>query len=104
MNSSLEKAFESLSSRKSESLYKLRLQTSNAYGSGISDVNSGILLCVIDENGSSILQRLPATSAGADDSLRFQRGSIDEFVFEGPRLGRIHAVWISLESGKITFC
>ncbi|KAL1557447.1 hypothetical protein AAHA92_08022 [Salvia divinorum] len=100
VNSSLEKVFESLSSSKSESLYKLRLQTSNAYGSGIGDVNSGVLLCLIDENGSSILQRLPATSAGADDSLRFQRGSVDEFAFEGPRLGRIHAVWISLESGQ----
>lgn len=78
-------------------LYKLRLQTSNSYGSGLTDVNSGILLCLIDENGSSILQRL---SVGADDDLRFERGSVDEFAFEGPRLGRIVAVWISLESGK----
>lgn len=83
---------------KGASLYRVRLQTSNAYGSGLSDVNSGVLLCLIDENGFSILQRLPATSV--DVTLRFERGSIDEFAFEGPPLGRIVAVWISLESGN----
>lgn len=92
--SSLENAF-----RSSSSLYKLRLQTSKTYGSGLSDVNSGILLCLIDENGSSILQRLSATSEDYE-TLCFERGSVDEFAFEGPRLGRIVAVWISLESGK----
>ncbi|KAK6119919.1 hypothetical protein DH2020_046340 [Rehmannia glutinosa] len=90
-------------------LFKVKLQTSKIYGSGLSDVNSGILLCLIDVNGSSILQRLPATSVGTDafsedkdiyDTLHFQRGSVDEFAFEGPNLGRIVAVWISLESGQ----
>lgn len=98
-------AFGSLSSTKSESLYTVRLRTSNAYGSGLSDVNSGIMLCLIDENGSSILQRLPATSVDDTrleeyETLRFGRGSVDEFAFEGPHLGRIVAVWISLESGQ----
>lgn len=110
-DASAENAFASFSSGRSESksLYKVKLQTSKIYGSGLSDVNSGILLCLIDENGSSILQRLPATSVGTDtwsedkviyDTLHFQRGSIDEFAFEGPNLGRIVAVWIGLESGK----
>lgn len=97
--SSLENAFASLSSSKSESLYLVRLQTSNIYGSGLSDVNSGILLCLIDENGSSILQRLPAMSDECD-TLHFQRGSVDEFAFKGPNLGRILAVWMSLDSGN----
>ncbi|KAI3450890.1 hypothetical protein Pfo_007555 [Paulownia fortunei] len=106
---SVEKAFASFLSGRSESLYKVKLQTSKIYGSGLSDVNSGILLCLIDENGSSILQRLPATLVGTDtwledkvihDTLQFQRGSTDEFAFEGPNLGRIVAVWISLESGQ----
>ncbi|KAL8529107.1 hypothetical protein ACS0TY_006538 [Phlomoides rotata] len=97
--SSVENAFDSSSSRKSDSLYKIKIQTSNMYGSGLSDVNSGVLLCLIDENGSSILRRLPATSV-RDETLHFQRGSSDEFAFEGPNLGRIVAIWIGLESGE----
>ncbi|KAL3828880.1 hypothetical protein ACJIZ3_017682 [Penstemon smallii] len=94
---------------KYESLYKVKLQTSKLYGSSLTDMNSGILLCLIDENGSSILQRLPSTSNGTDkwsedkpvsDTLHFQRGFIDVFAFEGPRLGKIVAAWISLESGQ----
>ncbi|XP_044504722.1 uncharacterized protein LOC123224978 isoform X2 [Mangifera indica] len=30
----------------------------------------------------------------------FKRGSLDEFTFEGPRLGKVEALWISLESGQ----
>ncbi|KAK6141821.1 hypothetical protein DH2020_024437 [Rehmannia glutinosa] len=106
-DASVEKAFASFLSGGSDCLFKVKLQTSKIYGSGLSDVNSGILLCLIDVNGSSILQRLPATSVGTDafsedkdiyDTLHFQRGSVDEFAFEGPNLGRIVAVWISLES------
>lgn len=107
-DASVEKMFTSSLPGKSESLYKVKLQTSNIYGSGLSDMNTGILLCLIGENGSSILQRLPATSVRSDtwsedkvvyDTLHFQGSSIDEFAFEGPDLGRIAAVWISLESG-----
>ncbi|KAL3615902.1 hypothetical protein CASFOL_040196 [Castilleja foliolosa] len=105
---SFEKTSASFLSGKSESLYKVNIQTSKAFGSGLSDANSGILLCLVDENGTSILQRLPVMSIGTGtwsedkgiyDILHFQRGSIDEFAFEGPNLGRIVAVWISLESG-----
>ncbi|KAM3324420.1 hypothetical protein P3S67_005572 [Capsicum chacoense] len=92
---------------RSKSLYKVKVQTSSAYGSELSDINSEVLLCLVDENGDSILRRI---SAGLDndhtvqsqgsDPLRFQRGSIDEFIFEGPKLGKIAAVWISPESGQ----
>ncbi|KAK6163757.1 hypothetical protein DH2020_000621 [Rehmannia glutinosa] len=108
-DTSVEKAFSSFLSGGSDCLFKVKLQTSKIYGSGLSDVNSEMLLCLIDVNGSSILQRLPATSVGTDafsedkdiyDTLHFQRGSVDEFAFEGPNLGRIVAVWISLESGQ----
>ncbi|KAF5930070.1 hypothetical protein HYC85_030943 [Camellia sinensis] len=34
------------------------------------------------------------------DVLHFQRSSVDEFAFEGPKLGKVEAVWISLESVK----
>ncbi|XP_007014706.2 PREDICTED: uncharacterized protein LOC18589602 isoform X2 [Theobroma cacao] len=34
------------------------------------------------------------------ETLYFQRGSVDEFVFEGPNLGKVEALWISLESGQ----
>ncbi|CAI9106736.1 OLC1v1005955C2 [Oldenlandia corymbosa var. corymbosa] len=83
------------------------------YGSGLTDPSSGVLLCLIDENGNSILQRIPA-SLGKDRSLmsedrenlgllNFQRSNIDEFIFEGPSLGKIAAVWIGLESGQWRF-
>ncbi|KAL0417434.1 UNVERIFIED_CONTAM: hypothetical protein Sradi_1156900 [Sesamum radiatum] len=108
-DASAEKAVTSLTSGRTECLYRIKLQTSKIYGSGLSDMTSGVLLCLIDEKGSSILQRLPATSVRTDswsedkdmpDTVHFQGGSVDEFAFEGPNLGRIVAVWISLESGQ----
>ncbi|KAK4440445.1 hypothetical protein Salat_0379400 [Sesamum alatum] len=108
-DASAEKLVTSLTSGGPDCLYRIKLQTSKIYGSGLSDTASGVLLCLIDEKGSSILQRLPATSVGTDsssedkdmrDTLHFQGGSVDEFIFEGPNLGRIVAVWISLESGQ----
>ncbi|GAB4835124.1 hypothetical protein Ancab_000033 [Ancistrocladus abbreviatus] len=94
---------------KSKSLYKILLHTSPSYGSGLSDVNAGILVCIIDELGDSILQRIPSSSyedifaqddSVAFDVLHFQRGSVDEFLFQGPELGRVQAMWISVESGR----
>ncbi|XVE78762.1 hypothetical protein DITRI_Ditri14bG0003900 [Diplodiscus trichospermus] len=80
------------------------------YGSSLSNINAGILLCLIDEKGDSILQRIPAYlliehSAESEnmvepERLYFQRGSVDEFVFEGPKLGKVQALWISIESGQ----
>lgn len=93
---------------RSQSLFKIKIQTSMAYDSGFSDINAGLLICIIDENGDSVLQRIPAVGKLASSSkpelnpssvLHFQRGSVDEFTFEGPRLGNIRALWISLESG-----
>ncbi|CAH8354904.1 unnamed protein product [Eruca vesicaria subsp. sativa] len=90
----------SLTVAKSRSLYKVKLQTSNVFGSGISDVNARVLICLIDEKGDSVLQTIPATLSSNDESFKFQRGSVDEFMFEGPELGKIKAFWISLESGQ----
>lgn len=79
------------------------------YGSDLSDQNAGILVCLIDEHGDSILERIPAIlcqdhfqqseDAVTSDVVRFQKGSTDEFIFWGPNLGRIQALWISLDSG-----
>ncbi|CAN6696759.1 unnamed protein product [Malus baccata var. baccata] len=105
-DNSVEKLFSSLRDDGSRSLYKVKLGTSNVYGSSLSDLNAGILLCVIDENGDSILQRIPSSiitnhaTESEDGVLHFQRGSVDEFTFEGPKLGKVGAVWISLESGQ----
>lgn len=92
---------------RSNSLYQVKLQTSNAYGSDLTDINSEVLLCLIDENGDSILQRISAGLENArfmqsqdSDLLQFRRGSVDEFIFEGPKLGKLAAVWISPESGQ----
>ncbi|XP_009586915.1 uncharacterized protein LOC107761691 [Nicotiana tabacum] len=92
---------------KSNSLYKVKLQTSSAYGSDLTDINSEVLLCLIDENGDSVLQKIStglenvhSAQSQSSDLLHFQRGSVDEFIFEGPKLGKIAAVWISPESGQ----
>ncbi|CAA0841594.1 Lipase/lipooxygenase- PLAT/LH2 family protein [Striga hermonthica] len=102
-DASVGKMVSSFVSDKSVSLFKVEIQTSKIYGSGLCDMNSLILLCLIDEDGRAILQRLPATSFGAtdiDDVLHFQRGAVDEFAFVGPNIGKIAAVWISLNSGQ----
>ncbi|XP_010651359.1 uncharacterized protein LOC100257055 [Vitis vinifera] len=107
---SLEKIPSLFRKDESKSLYKVKIQTSSIYGSGLGDINAGVLLCLIDENGDSILQRIPASSMKdhpstskdsiVSETLHFQRGSVDEFAFEGPKLGKVGAIWISLESGQ----
>ncbi|VVB00214.1 unnamed protein product [Arabis nemorensis] len=101
---------QSLTVSECRSLYKVKLETSNLFGSGISDMNARVLVCLIDEKGDSILQIIPANLASNEsldpevvengESFKFQRGSVDEFTFEGPKLGKIRAFWISLESGQ----
>ncbi|MED6130760.1 hypothetical protein PIB30_118676 [Stylosanthes scabra] len=110
-NTLIEKISSSLKDDKAKSLFRVKLGTSNAYGSSLSDPNAGILLCLIDEHGNSILQRIPAYSmigrsmesddTNNTDMLHFQRGSIDEFIFEGPKVAKIEALWVSLESGQV---
>lgn len=98
VDASLEKIISSLQLDGSQCLYKVLLHTSSIYGSGLSDLNAGILVCVIDENDDSILERIP-TILHKEDIIHFQKGSTDEFIFVGPKLGRIEAMWVSLESG-----
>ncbi|XP_062076707.1 uncharacterized protein LOC133781663 [Humulus lupulus] len=102
-----EKDFTSLRNDVSQSLYKVKLDTSNFSASTLTDLNAGVLLCLIDENGDSLLQRIPASlvkqrSVDSDNDLLFpfQRGSVDELTFTGPNLERIKAIWIGLESGQ----
>ena len=106
---SLEKILSLFRKDGSRTLYKVKIQTSSIYSSGLSDINAGVLLCIIDENGDSILQRIPTSSMKdhpstseesiVSETLHFQRGSVDEFTFEGPKLGKVVAIWVSLESG-----
>ncbi|KAK4788432.1 hypothetical protein SAY86_019751 [Trapa natans] len=92
----------------SQAMFKIMIRTSRMYGSSLSNDNSGVMLCIIDENGNSILQRIPAVSMDCSFSgescvsstVHFQQGSDDEFTFQGPKLGRIQAVWISIESDR----
>ncbi|GKD18521.1 hypothetical protein Tco_1207679, partial [Tanacetum coccineum] len=74
-DSSLEKLVTSFKEDRLESLYNLTIQTSNYYGSGLTDSNSGILLCL--------------------------RGGY-HLPFEGrdPLFGKLKALWIGLESGQ----
>ncbi|KAK9157561.1 hypothetical protein Scep_004135 [Stephania cephalantha] len=105
-HSLLEELHSSYKVDETRSLYMVKLQTSTVSGSCLSDPNAGILLCLIDGNGGSVLQRITGTPAmnptvkeAASEFLPFQRGSIDEFIFEGSRLGKIEALWIGPESG-----
>ncbi|KAF3444415.1 hypothetical protein FNV43_RR14107 [Rhamnella rubrinervis] len=100
------KIFTSFSDKESRSLYMVKLGTSNVFGSSLSDLNAGILLCLINENGDAILQRISASlitdypTGSKNDTLHFQRGCLDELTFEGPNLGRVAAIWVGLESGQ----
>lgn len=101
-DSSLEKLVASFKEDRLECLYRLTIKTSNYYGSGVTDSSSGILVCLVDVNGDSILQRISATSDDKDNAssvLHFQRGSVNHFTFEGPTIGKLEALWIGLESG-----
>lgn len=89
---------EETASIRSGCLYRVRLSTSSLYGSDLSDLNAGILLCVMDGNGDAILQRFPAVCS--DDIFQFGRGCVADFVFDGPKLGNVEAVWLSIESGQ----
>ncbi|KAK1282504.1 hypothetical protein QJS10_CPB22g01216 [Acorus calamus] len=92
---------------KSCSFFMVQLCTSSDFGSSLSNSNSAILLCLIDTNGDSILQRIPSMSvqhvvkAGmvASEQIHFQRGSVDMVTFKGPQLAKIEALWIGVESG-----
>uniref|UniRef100_A0A9I9DA49 DUF7755 domain-containing protein n=1 Tax=Cucumis melo TaxID=3656 RepID=A0A9I9DA49_CUCME len=109
---SIEKILSSLKGNESQALFKVDISTSKLYGSSLSDMNAGVLLCLIDEKGNSILQRISpslVTDHGhskendiliGPEILLFQRGSFDEFVFKGPKLGRLEAVWLSVDSGQ----
>ncbi|CAJ1938525.1 unnamed protein product [Sphenostylis stenocarpa] len=109
-NTSVENISSLLKEDGSRYLFMVKLCTSNSNGSSISDLNAGVILCLIDENGNSILQRIPvslmtdhSTESGDMtniDILHFQRGSVDEFIFEGPKLARLEALWVSVESGQ----
>ncbi|TKY60002.1 hypothetical protein E2542_SST17097 [Spatholobus suberectus] len=111
-NTSVENISSSLKEDGSKSLFRVKLGTSSLYGSSISNLNAGILLCLIDEDGNSILQRIPvslmmdhSTESGDMtnvDMLHFQRGSVDEFIFEGPKIARLEALWVSVESGQVS--
>ncbi|XP_010480058.1 PREDICTED: uncharacterized protein LOC104758807 isoform X2 [Camelina sativa] len=55
----------------------------------------------------SLYKTIPANFSSLDpevvengESFKFQRGSVDEFTFEGTKLGKIRAFWIGLESGQ----
>jgi hypothetical protein len=105
---SLENILSSVKEDKSKSLFRVKLVTSNLYGSNISDSNAGVLLCLIDEDGNSILKRIPVSlmtdhSTESGDILHFQRGSVDEFIFEGPKIARLEALWVGVESGMLVF-
>lgn len=93
----------------SSSFYILELCTGKDFGSGFSDINAAMLLCLIDVNGDSLLQRVCAVSLEHNEQkndifsevIHFQRNSVDIVTFKGSKLGKIEAIWIGLESGQV---
>ncbi|KAJ4750597.1 hypothetical protein LUZ62_085002 [Rhynchospora pubera] len=94
----------------SDAFYIVELRTSSDFGSDLSDINAAIMLCLVDSEGNSILERIPSIpysehftqEEGTDivEQVPFQRGSVDTVTFKGARLGNIEALWIGLESGS----
>lgn len=91
----------------SNPLYVIELRTSKEFGSSLSDLNSPLLISLIDANGDAILQRVssvssrhPAHGDEATETIHFQRGSIDVVTFKGPMLGKVQSLWIGLDSGE----
>ena len=69
----------------SRTLYKVKIQKSSIYGSGLSDINVGVLLCIINENGDSILKRIPTSSmkdhpSTSEESIFFHKHFISKEV------------------------
>ncbi|XP_066339960.1 uncharacterized protein [Miscanthus floridulus] len=90
----------------SDAFYVLELSTSTEFNSSL-DKNSAILICLIDVDGDSLLQRVPAIYLGQPTPgikiaqlIPFQSGSVDVVTFKGSKLKRIKEVWIGLESGS----
>ncbi|PKA58262.1 hypothetical protein AXF42_Ash012985 [Apostasia shenzhenica] len=104
-----EEIISSLELDQSSSFYIVDLCTNRDFGSSLRDINAAILLCLIDENGNSILQRIPAVSLKSpkedkdlipSECIHFQRGSVDIVTFKGVKLENIAALWMGLESGS----
>ncbi|CAN6476656.1 unnamed protein product [Victoria cruziana] len=91
----------------SRSLYSVQLHTSSDINSGL-DVSATLLICLIGENGDSILQRIPSVPSINSNQLKeidvgqafFQRGSVDRFTFQGPQLCTLQALWVGVDSGS----
>ncbi|KAG0529824.1 hypothetical protein BDA96_05G130600 [Sorghum bicolor] len=89
-----------------DAFYMLELSTSREYSSSL-EKNSAILMCLIDVDGDSLLQRVPAIYLGQPtlgiktaQLIPFQSGSVDVVTFKASKLKRIKEVWIGLESGS----
>jgi hypothetical protein len=103
-----EEIFSTIRLDDSDAFYVLELCTSREFSSSLLDKNSAILICLIDVDGDSLLQRIPAIYLGqptagtkVDQSMPFQCGSVDVVAFKGSKLQRIKEVWIGLESGML---
>ncbi|CAO2147289.1 unnamed protein product [Urochloa humidicola] len=102
-----EEIFSTIRLNYSDAFYVLELSTSREFSSSLLDKYSAILICLIDVNGDSLLQRVPAVYLGqptpkikAEQLMPFQSGSVDVITFKGSKLQRIKEVWIGLESGS----
>jgi hypothetical protein len=104
-NSVPEEIFNTIILDDSDAFYVIELSTSREFSSSL-DKNSAILICLIDVDGDSLLQRVPAIYLGqptpgikTGQLIPFQSGSVDVVTFKGSKLKRIKEVWIGLESG-----
>uniref|UniRef100_A0A0E0J1Z2 DUF7755 domain-containing protein n=1 Tax=Oryza nivara TaxID=4536 RepID=A0A0E0J1Z2_ORYNI len=106
-NSVPEEIISTVRLEESDAFYMLELSTSREFSSSLLDKNAAILICIIDANGDSLLQRVPAAYCNhsaqgreAEKLLPFQSGSVDVVTFRGSKLQRIKEIWVGLESGS----
>lgn len=107
-NSVPEEIISTVRLEESDAFYMLELSTSREFSSSLLDKNAAILICLIDVDGDSLLQRVPAIywdqpgqGKKAEQLLPFQSGSVDVVTFKGPKLQGIKEVWVGLESGTL---
>ena len=86
--------------------YHVIFTTGEKMGSGLSAPDAGVQIMLITEDGTAFMHRCDRyPDVCGDSSLaiysypRFERGSVDEVVFDAPDMGMPCAIWVAPEQG-----
>lgn len=91
---------ERVSMRDGEATYTVRLVTSSARGSRLTDPDAGILFGLVGRNGDAFMHRVdPCDDHEGVSFRRFQEGMVDEVTIRAPDIGPIGELWVAPEAG-----